>query len=79
MRNKFNQTLFKKKGCPNWLNNDLLKKVSDVMIGTRAAKEVISSCLVIEIGKGVAKANNPTMLMESGGLLELTEDGLELC
>lgn len=44
------------------------------MVGTRAVGAVISSCLVIAIGNGVVKSNNPTMLMENGSPLEFTED-----
>ena len=52
----------------------MLKKVKGVIIGTQPAGAVISHCLVIAIWKGVVKANNPTMLVENGSLLELTED-----
>ena len=48
------------------------------MIGLGAAGAVVSRRLVIAIGKGVVKANNPTMLMENGGPLKFTEKSLEL-
>ena len=70
MRSKSSQTQFKKKGRLNLLNDNLLKKVRDVTIGTRAAGAVISHRLVIAIGKVVAKTNN---MMENGDMLELTE------
>ena len=71
---KSSQTPFEKKVRPNLLNDNLLKNVKYVMIGTGVAGAVISRRLVIAIGKGVVKSNNPTMLMENGGPLELTED-----
>ena len=70
---KSSQTPFEKKVRPNLLNDNLLKNVKYVMIGTGVAGAVISRRLVIAIGKGVVKSNNPTMLMENGGPLELTE------
>lgn len=74
MESQYSQIPFKKKGRPNLLNDNFLKKVNDVVVGTRAVGAVISSCLVIAIGNGVVKSNNPTMLMENGSPLELTED-----
>ena len=74
MGSKYRQALFDKKGRPNLLNDNLLKKVKNVIVGTRAAAAVISHCLVIAIGKGVLKTSNPTMLMQNGGSLELSED-----
>lgn len=66
--------VFKKKGRPNFLSEDLLKKVKVLMIGTRSAGTAISRRLVVAIGKGIVKANNPKSLRENGGWIELTED-----
>jgi len=44
------------------------------MIGTRSAGTAISRRLVVAIGKGIVKANNPKSLRENGGWIELTED-----
>lgn len=52
-------TLFKKTGRPNLLPEELLKKTKDVIIGTRLAGTVISRRMVIAIGNGVVKANDP--------------------
>lgn len=70
---KSSQTQFKKMFLPNLVNNNLLKKVKD-MIGTQAAGAVISHRFVIASGKDVVKVYNSAMLMENGGPLELTED-----
>ena len=58
---------------PNLLTEDTLKKVKDIIIGTRAAGGVISRRMVIAIGIGVVKANDPNILKEYGGQVELTE------
>ena len=60
-------------GRPNSLREDLLNKVKDIIVGTRAAGGVISRRMVIAIGNGVVKANDPNILREYGGHLELTE------
>ena len=63
---------FRKCGRPNLLNDHLLKKVKDIVIGTRLAGGVINRRQVMCIAKGVVKANNPNLLTEYGGGLELT-------
>ena len=63
----------KGKGRPNMLEEHLLNKVKDIIVGTRAAGGVISRRMVIAIGTGVVKANNPDILKEFGGPVELTE------
>ena len=67
-KDKLSQTPFKRKGRPNLLNDNLLIKIKDVMIWIWAAR-----LLVIAIGKGVVKAKNPTIPIENGGPLELSE------
>ena len=43
---------FKKKGHPNLLNDNLLRKVKDVMVEIRATGAFVSRRLVIAIGEG---------------------------
>jgi len=76
-KNKFkggrNDVVFKKVGRPNILDDHLLRKVKDVAIGTRQAGGVINRRQIINIAKGVIKANNPDILEEFGGTVKLTE------
>ena len=51
----------------------MLQKIRDVIIGSRLARTVISRKMVIAIGTGVIKANEPKILKEFGRSLELTE------
>ena len=63
-----------KKVCLYLINNDLLNKVKDVLIGAQAAGAVILYYLAIVIGKIIVKANNSRMLVEDGDPLKLIED-----
>ena len=63
---------FKKAGRPNLLDETLLKKVKEIAIGTRAAGGVINRNQILNIAKGVVRANNPNALKEFGGRLDLT-------
>ena len=67
-----------KRGRPNLADHDMLKKIKDVIIGSRLARTVISRKMVVAIGTGVVKANEPKILREFE-LTELTElkTGLE--
>ena len=51
----------------------MLKKIKDVIIGSRLDGTVISRKMVVGIGTVVVKANKPQILNEFGGSLELTE------
>ena len=51
----------------------MLKKIKDVIIGSRLAGKAISRNIVVAIGTGIVKANEPRILREFGGSLELTE------
>ena len=51
-----------------------MAKVKTIVIGTRAIGTVISRGIVLVIGNGVAKSNNPILLKENGRSLQLTED-----
>ena len=64
---------FKKAGRPNLLDETLLRKVKDIAIGTRAAGGVINRNQILNIAKGVVRANNPSALKEFGGSLDLTD------
>ena len=58
------------------LDETLLKKVKDIVIGTRTAggvKKIINKKQVLKIAKGVVRANNPNALKEFGGSLDLTD------
>ena len=65
--------MFKKAGRPNLLDSNLIKKVKDIAIGTRTARGVINRRQILNIAKGVVKANNPNSLKEFGGTLKLTD------
>ena len=64
--------VFKKAGRPNLLDQNLIKKVKDIAIGTRQAGGVINRRQILNIAKGVVKSNNPDILVEVGGTVELT-------
>ena len=75
-KNKFQNNenvVVKTVGRPNILDDRLLKKVKDIAIGTRRAGGVINRRQLISIGTGVVRANNPELLKEFGGNLELTD------
>ena len=67
---------FNRAARPNLLDDNLLKKVKDIATGTRMTGVVINRRSLICIANGVVKANNPDLLKEFGGNLELT-DGQE--
>ena len=78
-KEKDGKTIFTKKGRPNLLSDDFMKKIKAIMIGTRAAGTAISRRIVnrriaMAIGNGVVTSNSPTLLKENWGSLELTED-----
>ena len=55
------------------MDDEILKKIKDVLIESRLAGTVISRKTVVAIGTGVVKANEPKILKEFDGSLELTE------
>ena len=57
----------KKKERPNFVDDEMLQKIRDVVIGSHLAETVVSQKLVIAIGTGAIKANEPTILKEFGG------------
>ena len=69
---KVTNPTFKKAERPNLLDA-LLKKVKDITIGKRAAGGVINRKQILNIAKGVVRANNSNVLKEFGGSLDLTD------
>ena len=52
----------------------MLKKIKDVIIGSRLADIVVNRKMVAAMSTSAVKANEPKILREYGGSLELTED-----
>ena len=46
------------KDRPNLLNDTLLKRITNIIVGTRLASTVISRKMVVGIGTGVVKVND---------------------
>ena len=65
---------FRKAGRPNIVRDELVQKINKVIVGVRLSGAVISRRMVISIGNGVLKANDPNTLSEFGGTITLTED-----
>ena len=55
------------------LDETLLKKVKNISFGTRATGGVINREQILNIAKGVVRANNRNALKEFGGTLDLTD------
>ena len=51
-----------KRGRPNLVDDEMLKKIKDVTIGSRLVVTVISRKMVDAIGSDVAKDNEPKIL-----------------
>ena len=51
----------------------MLKKIKDIVVGSHLPGTGISRKMVIAIATGVIKVNDPNILREFGGSLELTE------
>ena len=64
--------VFKKVRRPNLLDDNLIKKVKGITIGPRQVGGVINRRQIVNIAKGVVRANNPDILKEFGGTVELT-------
>ena len=62
-----------KVGRPNLLDEVLLQKVKDIIVGTRLAGSVVNCKQVVCIGRGVVMANDPNLLRDFGGDLDLSE------
>ena len=62
-----------RKGRPNLVGDEMMKKIKDIIVGSRLAGTAISRKMVIAIATGVVKASDPKLLREFGGSLELTE------
>ena len=64
---------FKKVGRPNLVDKTLLKKLKDIAISTRAPGGVINRKQILNIAKGIVRANNPNALKEFGVSLDLAD------
>ena len=63
-----------KRERPNLLDDEMLKKIKDVIIGSRLVGKLISREMVVAIGVGAVKvANTRKILREFGQSLEFTE------
>ena len=62
-----------KRGRSNLVDDEMLKKIKDVITGSRLACRVISQKMVVAIGTSVAMVNEPKILRGFGKSLELTE------
>ena len=58
-KNNGNSQNLKKIGRPNLVSEELLKRTKDIIIGSRLAGLVISRRMIIVVGAGVIKANDP--------------------
>ena len=61
--------LLEKRGRPNLVDDLMVKKIKDVIIGSRLAGSVIDQKMVVAFGPGVVKANAPKFLREFGASL----------
>ena len=59
-KDKVERTIFKQKGQPSLLSDDLMAKVKTIMIGARAAGTLSRSTVMI-IGNGMVRSNNPIL------------------
>ena len=62
-----------KKERPNLVDDEMLPKIRDVILGSRLVETVPSRKMVIAIGTGVIKANEQPVSKEVNGSLELAE------
>ena len=62
-----------RKGRPNLVDDEMLKKIKDIIVASRLTGTAITQKMVIAIATGVIKANDPNILREFGGSLELTK------
>ena len=63
----------RKRGRPNLVNEEMVKKIKDVIIGSHPADTVSSRKMVFVIGTGVVKTNEPKILRKFDGSLEVAE------
>ena len=62
------------RGRPNFLSGELVSKVNQIIVGSRAAGIGICMNDVIAIGNSVTSVNCPNLLEENGGSVRLTVD-----
>ena len=66
-------SLARKKWRSNHVDDEMLQKTRDVLIESRLVETMTFKKMVIAIGAGVIKANEPKKLKEFGWGLELTQ------
>ena len=74
-KNKYkagDNVVFKKVGRPNLLDQNIIKKIKEIAIGTSQAGGVINRRQILNIARAVVRSNNPDILAEFGGTVELT-------
>ena len=64
------KTIFKRKGKPNLLSDNLMAKFKTIMIEILATGTTANRHIVLAIVNGVLKSCNPIMLKENGGSLQ---------
>lgn len=64
--------IFNEHGRTNFVRDDLLQKIKEVIIGVSLSGAAISRKMVISIGNGFLKSNEPNILSEFGGDITLT-------
>ena len=55
------------------MDDHLIRKVKDITIGSRQVGGAINRRQILDIDKSVIRANNPEILKEFGGTVELTD------
>ena len=70
--------MHRRKGRPNFLDDEFLVKMKDMVTGVCMDGGVISRKMVIAIGTGVIKANFLSKLKDFGGHIALTEGWAEV-
>ena len=63
----------RKRGRSSLVNDEMVKKIKDVIIGSHLANKVSSQKMVFVIGTGVVKTNEPKILRKFDGSLEVAE------
>ena len=61
-------------GRSSKVNDEIMLKIKEIIVGIRLAGAAISRKMVIAIGTGVMKANSASLLLEFGGSITLNEN-----
>ena len=68
------KTFRKTRSQESKVNDEIMLKIKEIIVGIRLAGATISRKMVIAIGTGVIKANNPSLLLEFGESVRLSEN-----